>query len=97
MTALAYRKKMDSQPDSGVRETSEIRRNPPARTFSTRFLERMMDTVSSIRSIADTAKASMRSTHSVIDEMEKTPTPPDVVFAQYKPKPDGAAVFRLKK
>ena len=97
MANLAYKDIGDKAPDSGVREISEIRRRPPARKFSTRLLESMRDTISSVRSLAVSLSATRRDPNDVIDNIERTPTPPEVVFAQYKPKPEGAAVFKLAK
>jgi len=100
MANLAYRNVRDSVPDSGVRlkeDQSGIRRRPPARTFSTRLLESVRDTISSVRSLAVSLSATRRDPNDVIDNIERTPTPAEVVFAQYKPKPEGAAVFRFPK
>ena len=100
MANLAYRNVRDSVPDSGVRlkeDQSGIRRRPPARTFSTRLLESVKDTVSSVRSLVVSLKATRRDPNDVIESIERTPTPPEIVFAQYAPKTEGAAVFKLGK
>ena len=97
MANLAYRNVGNNGPDSGVREISEIRRRPPARTFSTRLLESVRETISSVRSLAVSLSATRRNPNDVIDNIETTPTPPSVVFSQYKPNSEGAAVFHFPK
>lgn len=97
MADLAYKNMGDNGPDSGVREVSRIRRRPPARTFSARLLESVKDTINSVRSFAVSLNATRRDPNDVIENIEKTPTPSNVVFAQYKPRPEGAIVYHFRK
>ncbi|MBN1170498.1 hypothetical protein JXA56_05745 [Candidatus Micrarchaeota archaeon] len=100
----AVQKERDSIPDSGIRriapltdDNSGIIRRPPARRFSTKVLEAVKDAAVSVRRLAYNFRTSIEDPDKALDALEQTPTPPSAVFAQYKPKPESAAVFRIAK
>ena len=74
-----------------------FRRRPVPKSRLKRAFYAFKDAFSSVRSFADTVRASFTGPNKVLDELEKHPVPPEVVFGMYKKGPDRAAVFRLKK
>ncbi len=73
-----------------------FRRMPVPKSRVKRAFYAFREALRSARSLTDSIRASFRSPNKVLDEMERHPIPPEVVFGMYKGSPDRAAVFRLK-